>query len=177
MLDVGTGTGIIAISLLKAKRSVVGVDLSRSAVHTAKADAKHNGVTLEAYPSDLLSRVEGRFDLIAFNPPYNFCRDTFVMNVAKNVLRRVPWMRRQSGLAMPRTILRFHQQLIERLVRTAADHLTSKGRLLIHAYEAEVSALIDALPIGPAVELLRHPALEKPYGRPAHHAHVERRSR
>ena len=160
VLDVGTGSGIIAICLAKAGRHVAAVDLStpRSAPPAPTPGATES--TFEAHRSDLLTKVRGRFDLIAFNPPYNFCRDTFVMNIAKNLLRRVPWVRRQSGMAMPRTVLRFHQGLITRLMQTAPSHLRPGGRVLIHAYETEVDALRDALAEGTHVELLRHPDLD-----------------
>jgi release factor glutamine methyltransferase len=159
VLDVGTGSGIIAICVAKAGRRVTAIDLSRAAVRVARRNAALNGVQFESHHSDLLSKVKDRFDLIAFNPPYNFCRDTFIVNIAKNLLRRVPWVRRQSGLAMPRTVLRFHQELISRLIKTAPAHLQPGGRILIHAYESEVDALCDVLPEGTQVELLRHAAL------------------
>lgn len=159
VLDLGTGTGVVGIVMARMGRSVVAVDISTAAVRTAQRNAARHGVTLECRRSDLLDNVSGRFDLIAFNPPYNFRPDTFAMNVAKNVLRRVPFIRRQSGLAMPRGVLKFHQQLIARLIGQAPQHLAPDGRLLIHAYESEVPALTKVLPRTARVTLLRHPAL------------------
>lgn len=158
-LDLGTGTGIIAICLAKAGHRVAAADISGAALRTAKANARRNGVSFDCYKSDLLESVPGKFDLIAFNPPYNFQPDTFTTNVAKNLIRRVPVVRRSSGLAMPRPVLKFHQQLIERLIRQAPEHLTPDGRVLLHAYESEVSALMSVLPAGAQVELLHHPGL------------------
>jgi chitin disaccharide deacetylase len=155
-LDIGTGTGVIAICVAKCGRDVTAVDISPAAVKTATANAQRNGVAFRCYRSDLLEQVEGRFDLIAFNPPYNFRPDSFAMNIAKNVLRRIPFIRRGSGLAIPRTVLRFHQQLIERLVRRAPEHLTPGGAILLHAYESEVSALASVLPADSQLEILNH---------------------
>lgn len=159
VLDLGTGTGIIAICLARAGRDVTAADISGAAVRTALSNAKRNGVSFPCHRSDLLSDVPGRFDLIAFNPPYNFRPDTFASNVAKNLVRRVPVVRKSSGLAMPRLVLRFHQQLIERLIREAPAHLNPDGRILLHAYESEVAALMSVLPGGARVELRRHPGL------------------
>ena len=159
VLDLGTGTGILAICLAQAGRSVVAVDISAAAVRTARANAARSGVTFECYESDLLGSVQGRFDLIAFNPPYAFRRDNFVTSVARHVLRRVPWIRQHSGLAMPRTVLKYHQQLIAQLMVQAPDHLTPGGAVLLHAYESEVGALTHVLPDGATVELLQHPQL------------------
>jgi predicted glycoside hydrolase/deacetylase ChbG (UPF0249 family)/methylase of polypeptide subunit release factors len=158
-LDVGTGTGIVAICLAKACRQVVATDISAAAVRNAVTNAKRNGVMFPCYQSDLLASVDGRFDLIVFNPPYNFGPDTFLTNVAKNLLRRIPWLRRGPGKAMPMRALRFHQQLIGRLIQEAPEHLTDHGRILLHAYESEVSALSDILPRGSETEILNHPAL------------------
>jgi chitin disaccharide deacetylase len=159
VLDLGTGTGILAICLAQAGRSVAAVDISAAAVRTARANAAHSGVSFECYESDLLGSVQGRFDLIAFNPPYAFRRDNFVTSVAKHVLRRVPWIRQHSGLAMPRTVLKYHQQLIAQLMAQAPDHLAPGGAVLLHAYESEVGALTHVLPDGATVELLQHPQL------------------
>lgn len=159
VLDIGTGTGIIAICLARLGRQVTAADISGAALRTARKNARRNGVTLETCRSDLLASVPGRFDAIAFNPPYNFRPDSFATNVAKNVVRRVPLVRRGSGLAMPRPVLKFHQQLIERLFRQAPDHLVPGGKIILHAYESEVAALMSVLPPEATVELLRHSGL------------------
>jgi predicted glycoside hydrolase/deacetylase ChbG (UPF0249 family)/predicted RNA methylase len=161
VLDLGSGTGIIAICLAKMGRDVVASDISRAAVRTTAANALRNGVLFPCCHSDLLASVDGRFDWIAFNPPYSLGPDTFVSNVARNLLRRVPWISRTSGLAMPRPVLRYHQQLIGRLMTQARNHLNlnANGGILIHAYESEVTALTSVLPHGSEVEILRHPAL------------------
>lgn len=159
VLDVGTGSGILAICLAKAGRQVVATDVSASAVQNAAANAARNGVGLECYRSDLLESVKGRFDLIAFNPPYNFRPDSFASNVAKNLLRRIRWVRQNSGGTMPGAVLRFHQQLIGRLIDQAPDHLNPGGAILLHAFESEVEALGSILPPGAQIQLLRHPDL------------------
>lgn len=159
VLDVGTGTGVIAICLARAGRGVVACDISAAAVRTAEANARRAGLSFDCVRSDLLADVSGRFDLIAFNPPYGFGPDNFFTAVAKNLLRRVPAVRQKSGLAMPRRVLKFHQELIERLIRQAPQRLNTGGRILIHAYESEVPALQAVLPDGATVEVLHHPSL------------------
>lgn len=158
VLDIGTGTGVIAICLARAGRRVTACDISGAAVRSALANARRAGVSFVCVKSDLLASVRGQFDLIVFNPPYGFGPDNFFTAVAKNLLRRVPLVRRQSGLAMPRQVLKFHQELIERLIRHAPAALNPGGRVLIHAYESEVPALQAVLPEGTTVELLRHSA-------------------
>ncbi|EHR79167.1 protoporphyrinogen oxidase [Thermococcus litoralis DSM 5473] len=70
-LDVGTGTGIIALLMAKKAKFVLGVDINPIAVELAKENARLNGITnVEFRQSDLFENVEGEFDIITFNAPY-----------------------------------------------------------------------------------------------------------
>lgn len=72
VLDLGTGTGAILISLLAERpgASGLGVDLSPAAIEVARGNAARLGVAAEFAVSDWFSAVTGRFDLIVSNPPY-----------------------------------------------------------------------------------------------------------
>jgi release factor glutamine methyltransferase len=74
ILDLGTGAGVIAISLLSrlANARAVAVDLSADALAAAARNAELNGVglRLRTLKSDWFEKVAGRFDLIISNPPY-----------------------------------------------------------------------------------------------------------
>ncbi len=74
MLDLGTGTGCILISLLREFQEAkgLGVDISPGALQTAQENAQKNGVAARAQfiKSDWFDSVEGKFDLIVSNPPY-----------------------------------------------------------------------------------------------------------
>lgn len=74
VLDLGTGSGCIIISLLADKPSAQGVavDASEKALEIAAKNAKKIGVTdrLVLKQSNWFSNVQGRYDLIVSNPPY-----------------------------------------------------------------------------------------------------------
>ena len=74
VLDLGTGTGAIALALAKAWPGVdvTAVDASADALALAAENATANGLEgrVKFVLSDWFNNVEGRFDLIASNPPY-----------------------------------------------------------------------------------------------------------
>lgn len=74
ILDLGTGSGCILITLLAElpRASGVGVDVSLGALELARANAQTVGVGDRAafLASDWLEAVEGSFDLVVANPPY-----------------------------------------------------------------------------------------------------------
>jgi len=73
ILEVGAGTGIVALSAAAASKrnDVIGVDITPAAVECAQANAQLNGITNAIFfQSDMFSKISGRFDFILFNPPY-----------------------------------------------------------------------------------------------------------
>ncbi|MBT3582279.1 methyltransferase, partial [Candidatus Woesearchaeota archaeon] len=72
ILDVGTGSGIQAISAsLAGAKEVWACDINPEAVKCAKANATSNKVEVNVIQSNLFENVpKKKFDLIVFNPPY-----------------------------------------------------------------------------------------------------------
>lgn len=70
LLDMGTGTGIVALHAARAGARVMAVDLNPLAVACARSNALRNDLKVDVRQSDLFENVEGLFDIITFNPPY-----------------------------------------------------------------------------------------------------------
>jgi release factor glutamine methyltransferase len=71
VLDMGTGSGILALAALEHAKHVTAVDLDEEAVSTLDLMAKRQGLSsLSAMRSDLFAAIKGKFDVIVFNPPY-----------------------------------------------------------------------------------------------------------
>ena len=73
VLDIGTGSGCIAIALKKAAPNwqVTGLDISNEALEVAKENAQRNNVTIHWQQADILSLCSLHMvDIIVSNPPY-----------------------------------------------------------------------------------------------------------
>ncbi|MCA9344452.1 peptide chain release factor N(5)-glutamine methyltransferase [Candidatus Saccharibacteria bacterium] len=72
ILDVGTGSGNIAITIASRNKllRVSATDISSKALQTAKINAKLNNAKIDFIQSDLLKNVDGQFDVIVANLPY-----------------------------------------------------------------------------------------------------------
>ena len=92
VLDIGTGSGCIAISLAKniENSNIFALDVSKEALIIAKKNAEINNVTVNFIQNDILQTVEidQKFDVIVSNPPY--VRNLEKHEIKKNVLDNEP---------------------------------------------------------------------------------------
>ncbi len=74
VLDMGTGSGVNAVLAARRGARVLAVDTNPRALEAARANVARNGVAalVEVRRSDVFSDVEGRFDLIVFDPPFRW---------------------------------------------------------------------------------------------------------
>src|SRR5262249_34447748 len=72
VIDVGTGSGCIAVTLALELPNVVvfAGDISETALSTAKQNASNLGAPVQFVCADVLDGIGGAFDLIVSNPPY-----------------------------------------------------------------------------------------------------------
>lgn len=94
LLDIGTGSGCIAIALAKylPGARVYGLDVSEEALNVARGNARDNSVQVDWLHADILQNLAGDFpgglDLIVSNPPYVTLREKAIMQ--ENVLGYEP---------------------------------------------------------------------------------------
>jgi len=74
MLDIGTGSGCILLSILKERRNFfgTGIDISKKAINVARFNAKMHQLSnrVKFYNSDVDKFLIGKYDLVVSNPPY-----------------------------------------------------------------------------------------------------------
>lgn len=139
VLDMGTGSGAIAIAIAHSRRDacVTALDTSAAALEIAQTNAQRHAVDVDFLCSDWFAAVGTRqFDLIVSNPPYIVADDH---HLAEGDLRFEPidaLTDHADGLSALRTIS-----------RAAANHLSNDGYVLMeHGYDqaAAVRALLVA---------------------------------
>lgn len=84
ILDIGTGSGCIAITLNKLLEdsSVVGTDISKDALEVANKNNSINDTSVSFIESDIFSNVNDMYDVIISNPPY-ISYDEEIMDMVK----------------------------------------------------------------------------------------------
>lgn len=92
ILDIGTGSGCIAISLAKnlSDASVSAIDVSSGALDIAKSNAENNDVAINFIEKDILATdaLPEKYDVIVSNPPY--VRNLEKDEIKENVLQYEP---------------------------------------------------------------------------------------
>ncbi len=92
ILDIGTGTGCIAITLTKLipSANTTAVDISKNALTVAESNSALNEVNVHFVISNVLelSSLENEFDIIVSNPPY--VRNSEKIEIKNNVLKYEP---------------------------------------------------------------------------------------
>lgn len=131
ILDIGTGSGCIAIALAKHIKhaEVFAIDISAEAIQLAKKNATRNNAHVTFIVTDIVDDkpvIEEKFDVIVSNPPYITLSEQQTLN--KNVLEYEP---HQALFVQDDNPLFFY----ERIIAFSSSHLTSGGWLFFEINE------------------------------------------
>mgnify|MGYP001041000334 CR=1 FL=1 len=135
VLDLGTGSGCILLSLLAAQSGAIGVgtDISEAALAVAAKNRTQLGLQEQAIllQSDWFAAVEGTFDLIVSNPPY----------IAAD---EMDGLQPEVRLHEPRFALTDEADGLtayRKITAGAPDYLTSGGRLIVEIGPTQAQAV------------------------------------
>lgn len=124
LLDIGTGSGCIAVSLAKhlTDTSVSAIDVSEGALATAKRNAVHNNASVNFIFTDILAAqtLPQTYDVIVSNPPY--VRNLEKAEIKENVLEYEPHL---ALFVEDNDPLIFYRKI----ALLAKSHLSPNGRL------------------------------------------------
>ena len=123
VLDIGTGSGAIALALAKNRPdwSVTAADISQEALQLASENAKNQNLNIFFKKSDCFAEISEKYDIIVSNPPYISREDE--SEVGLNVLHSEPHLALfadEDGLAIYR-----------RIAEDAKDYLTDGGKIYL----------------------------------------------
>ena len=123
VLDIGTGSGAIALALAKNRPdwSVTAADISQDALDLSLENAKAQNLNLSFIKSDCFSEISAKYDIIVSNPPYISRADE--VEVGLNVLHSEPHLALfadEDGLAIYR-----------RIAEDSKDYLNDGGKIYL----------------------------------------------
>ena len=123
ILDIGTGSGAIALGLAKNRPgwSVTAADISQEALELASENAKNQNLNIFFKKSDCFAEISEKYDIIVSNPPYISREDE--SEVGLNVLHSEPHLALfadEDGLAIYR-----------RIAEDAKDYLKDGGKIYL----------------------------------------------
>ena len=123
VLDIGTGSGAIALALAKNRPdwTITATDISQDALELATENANAQNLNLSFIKSDCFSEISAKYDIIVSNPPYISRADE--VEVGLNVLYSEPHLALfadEEGLAIYR-----------RIAEESKDYLTDGGKIYL----------------------------------------------
>lgn len=116
VLDIGTGSGAIALALAEKRKEweITASDVSEKALELAQLNAKSHQISLNFILSDVFENIQGQYDIIVSNPPYIAFDETYEMD--QSVIRFEPdsaLFAEKQGLAIYQTIAEAAHQFLK----------------------------------------------------------------
>lgn len=130
IIDLGTGSGAIAITLKKKLESTVeAIDISSEALKVARENALLNNVSINFYESDMLDNVTGKYDVIISNPPY-VAYDEEIDDVVRNNEPAIALFAENNGL-----------EFYEKILSKAKNNINAKALIALEIGRSQGKAV------------------------------------
>lgn len=131
ILDLGTGSGCIAITLKKELDcNVDAVDISPKALEIAKLNAKNNNVDITFYEGDMLNPINKIYDVIISNPPY-IAYNEEIMEIVKNNEPHTALYAEDNGLKYYKDIISNANKYLKEKSIIAFEIGEKQGKLIL----------------------------------------------
>ncbi|WP_430610241.1 peptide chain release factor N(5)-glutamine methyltransferase [Enterococcus sp. DIV0876] len=165
VVDVGTGTGAIAISLKLARPhwQVAAVDLSQAALAIAKENAAILDAAIDFYQGDtLLPIIEQQWDLIVSNPPYISQNEWDLMDVSvREYEPKLALFAEDDGLAMYKKIAQQAQRCLTPAGQIAVEIGFQQGKavqgIFAAAFPQKIVTIKQDIAGQDRIVIVRHP--------------------
>ena len=139
IMDVGTGSGCILLSILLERKKCfgVGIDVSKEAIHIAKYNAKIQQLEnrLKFFNANIDNICTGKYDFIVSNPPY----------INKN---RIKYLEEDIRLFEPCLALdggMYGTSVTEKLIKKSSKLLKKNGKMIIEIQSESVNRIKNVL--------------------------------
>ena len=152
IIDVGTGSGCIAITLKKLfpNAKITAVDISKEALKVAEDNAKINQTEIEFVESNLFTNINQKYDCLISNPPY-ISYEEKIMDIVKNNEPHLALYAKDDGLFFYKEIL-----------KDASKYLNKKNVIAFEIGETQGQAIMDvAVKYFPNAKILLEKDLQK----------------
>lgn len=143
LLDMGSGSGYIAIHAAKNGKDCVASDIHQLACMTTKENALKNSVSVEVVQSDLFEHIAGKFDLISFNPPYGSSSSSPGSAMLEFIKSLVPRNNVLIAEAAFLVVQRDRKRFIQTFLDQVSHYLNTSGDVLLLLHYREVKDILD----------------------------------
>tara|TARA_Y100001970_G_scaffold286501_1_gene408830 strand:+ start:763 stop:1605 length:843 start_codon:yes stop_codon:yes gene_type:complete len=139
ILDIGTGSGCIIVSILKDRKkcSGVGIDISKNALKLAKSNAKiqHIDNRIKFFNSNIDNFYIGKYDLIISNPPY--IKHHEINGLEKDIKNHEPMVAVDGGID--------GYDKIRLVIKKSSNLIKKKGKLFLELGKNQISETLKIL--------------------------------
>jgi len=139
ILDIGTGSGCILLSLLKERRNFIGtgIDISKKALNVARFNAKLHQLSnrVKFFNSDVDKFLIGKYDLVVSNPPY--IKKNNIKYLEKDVVSYEPELALDGG--------KTGFSKISKVICRASSLLKKNGKLILEIGFDQKNKVIEIL--------------------------------